>query len=376
MTRFASIETRIQTSRSTIAVTAAAGGAGQTIPYATQTRRITLSNNENRNAEYQVGNGPWAVLRRGQTTTISVDMSVTTVKLRQAPAPGGPVSIEFVAELMAAGVYVDGDPASWLISGGGSGAPDTTPPNAPVISSVTENGTHVVVSGTAEAASTVAVTMNGNTQSTTAGGGGAWTVQFTYAQAGSPGSKTISATATDAASNTSTAGTYNHTFVGAGGGGSTAPSGAAIMRVTETADTGFHFLSGIPNETGPGEVTVELEVKIAGAMNGTDMFSIGGPSSSRVMVSLADGAKLNETGMSGTITALGGGWYRVEAVHASAGDSYFTINLFRDYGGSYAGNTNTSVDFGRLRVINAASSTTTTVAISSLTKNNVEVTAV
>lgn len=167
-------------------------------------------------------------------------------------------------------------------------------------------------------------------------------------------------------------------LVEAGGGAppaTTSPSGAAITRVTEKAESGFHFLSGIPNETGAGAVTVELEVKIAGAMNGTDMFSIGGPSSSRVMVSLVDGAKLSETGMSGTVTSLGGGWYRVEAVHVAAGDSYYTINLFRDYSGSYAGNTDTSVDFGRLRVINAGSSTTTTPAITSLTANGLTVAA-
>jgi len=63
------------------------------------------------------------------------------------------------------------------------------------------------VSGTAEAGSSVTVTWGSTTKIVTAGGGGAWSTSFTSGQLPADGASTISATATDSAGNTGSAGT-------------------------------------------------------------------------------------------------------------------------------------------------------------------------
>ncbi len=77
---------------------------------------------------------------------------------------------------------------------------DTATPNAPVIANI---GSGLVFRGTAEAGSTVAVTLSdsGVIGTTTADPSGNWT--FTYTSALTPGNHTFTATATDTAGNTS-----------------------------------------------------------------------------------------------------------------------------------------------------------------------------
>ena len=92
-------------------------------------------------------------------------------------------------------------------AGTGNLVVDTTAPSAPVVTSQTTNDTTPTVAGTAEAGSSVSVVINGVTYTTTANGSGAWSVDVTTAL--TSGTYTVSATATDAAGNTSTAGTGN-----------------------------------------------------------------------------------------------------------------------------------------------------------------------
>lgn len=92
---------------------------------------------------------------------------------------------------------------------------DTTPPDAPTIATVatdnivnsTEKTAGITISGTAEANSAVSVTWGGTALTTTADANGNWSRAFTKAQIPTDGNTTISVTATDAAGNTSDAGT-------------------------------------------------------------------------------------------------------------------------------------------------------------------------
>ncbi len=85
---------------------------------------------------------------------------------------------------------------------------DTTPPAAPVVSAPANNSSSTnatpVISGTAEANSTVAIYVDGVLIATvTANGAGAWSYALTPAQALALGAHTVYATATDAAGNLS-----------------------------------------------------------------------------------------------------------------------------------------------------------------------------
>ncbi|WP_235116465.1 putative Ig domain-containing protein [Desmonostoc muscorum] len=91
---------------------------------------------------------------------------------------------------------------------------DTTAPAAPTINQVTtdnivnnaERNAGVILSGSAEANSTVSVKWGNTTLTTTADESGNWSRAFTTAQIPTTGSTTITATAKDAAGNTSIAG--------------------------------------------------------------------------------------------------------------------------------------------------------------------------
>ncbi|MDD5298624.1 MAG: Ig-like domain-containing protein, partial [Rhodocyclaceae bacterium] len=139
--------------------------------------------------------------------------------------------------------------------GGGSSTPaapaDTTPPAAPVIGTVAtdnvvnaaEKAAGVTVSGTAEANSTVAITWGGTTHTVTASGAGSWTTNFTSGEIPADASTTLSATARDAAGNTSTAGTRNVTV----------DTTVATPTLALAADTGVSNTDGI---TTNGQVNV------------------------------------------------------------------------------------------------------------------------
>lgn len=134
--------------------------------------------------------------------------------------------------------------------GGGSSTPppppaDTTPPEAPVISAVAsdnivnaaEAAAGVAVSGTAEAGSTVTVTWGTTSKTATADASGKWSVSFAAGEVPADGNTTISATARDAAGNTSVAGTHPVTVDTTAPGAPTATAGVDGS-VTGTAEAG------------------------------------------------------------------------------------------------------------------------------------------
>jgi len=126
-------------------------------------------------------------------------------------------------------------------------ATDTTAPGAPVIGAVATNdivnaaeaAAGVAVAGTAEAGSTVAVTWGSTTKTATADGAGAWSVDFAAGEVPADGDTTISATATDAAGNPSTAGTRPVTIDATAPGAPTAVAGVdgSVSGVAEAGST-------------------------------------------------------------------------------------------------------------------------------------------
>jgi hypothetical protein len=126
-------------------------------------------------------------------------------------------------------------------------APDTTAPGAPVVGAVAgdnvvnaaEAAAGVAVSGTAEAGSTVQVTWGSTTKTATADGVGAWSVNFASGEVPADGDTTISATARDAAGNTSVAGTRPVTIDAGVPGAPTAVAGVdgSVSGVAEAGST-------------------------------------------------------------------------------------------------------------------------------------------
>ncbi|CAO3456932.1 hypothetical protein [Azospirillum argentinense] len=126
---------------------------------------------------------------------------------------------------------------------------DTTAPNAPTVTSaVLSNSATPTLAGTAEAGSTVIVTIGGATYTTTATGG-TWSIDLATAtpvsgslSLNANGANPVSATATDAAGNTSTAGsqtlTIDTTLPDAPTVTSAALSNSATPTIAGTAEAG------------------------------------------------------------------------------------------------------------------------------------------
>ncbi|MCO5118053.1 MAG: Ig-like domain-containing protein [Burkholderiaceae bacterium] len=158
--------------------------------------------------------------------------------------------------------------------GGSDGTPaDTDPPAAPVIDAIagdnaidaTEAAADVVVSGTAEANSTVTVTwgVEGQSKTATAGADGAWSVSFAPGEL-PEGAVTISATATDAAGNTSQAASASVTVEAAAPGDTTPPAAPVINAVTgDNAIDATEAANGF-SVTGTAEAGSTITLTVAG----------------------------------------------------------------------------------------------------------------
>ena len=140
---------------------------------------------------------------------------------------------------------------------------DTTAPDAPTIDEpgdgdAFDNGS-VTVSGTAEANSSIALTLNGNPvgATITADGDGNWTYAFSPALADD--SYTVAATATDAAGNESASNSVNFTV------DTTAPGAPVISAPADGALTG----DSTPGISGTAEPNSTVEVSIDGTPVGT-----------------------------------------------------------------------------------------------------------
>ncbi|WP_353858901.1 Ig-like domain-containing protein [Azospirillum formosense] len=135
---------------------------------------------------------------------------------------------------------------------------DTTAPTAPTITTALANSTTPTLTGTAEAGSTVTVTVGGATYTTTATGG-SWSVDLSTATptAGAltlnpNGANPVSATATDAAGNTSSAGTQSLTI------DTTLPNAPAVTSAALTKNA-------TPTIAGTAEAGSTVTVTVGGA---------------------------------------------------------------------------------------------------------------
>ncbi|WP_186464817.1 Ig-like domain-containing protein, partial [Azospirillum brasilense] len=139
---------------------------------------------------------------------------------------------------------------------------DTTAPTAPTVTTALSNSTTPTLTGTAEADSTVIVTIGGATYTTTATNG-TWSVNLATATPTSGslslnanGANPVSATATDAAGNTSAAGTQSLTI------DTTLPDAPTVTSATLTN-------SATPTLTGTAEADSTVTVTIGGATYAT-----------------------------------------------------------------------------------------------------------
>ncbi|WP_348256328.1 cadherin domain-containing protein [Leptolyngbya sp. PL-A3] len=184
---------------------------------------------------------------------------------------------------------------------------DTTPPDAPVIAAVAtdnivnsaEKTASIVVSGTAEAGSTVNVTWGSTTLTTTADTAGNWSRTFTSAQVPGDGTTTISATATDAAGNTSTTSTQlvlidtlaptAPTINPIGGTDSTVSSVAGDAGITGTAEAGSTVTLRFGN-TVLGTVTSDTTGSWSYTLTPENITAIGQGSGKSITATATDAA--------------------------------------------------------------------------------------
>ena len=151
---------------------------------------------------------------------------------------------------------------------------DLTAPSAPIINAVaTDNVINSAeqtsaISGTAEAAATVSLSIGGNVRTATASTGGVWTYTLSAADvtAMGQGAETLSATATDAAGNTSTAATLGVTVDTA------APTTtAAVTGANDNVDptTGTVATGGTSNDN-----TLGLSGTVSAALTSGDVVAV------------------------------------------------------------------------------------------------------
>jgi len=140
------------------------------------------------------------------------------------------------------------------------GTVDTTPPSAPVVTPITSNNTSPMISGTAEAGSTIDVVVGGATYQVTADPTtGAWSVDTASATPSSGsftaltnGTHEVAVTSTDAAGNSSTDTSSGEIFID-----TIAPS-APVVSPISTNNTS-------PAVSGTAEAGSTIDIVIGGA---------------------------------------------------------------------------------------------------------------
>jgi len=240
-----------------------------------------------------------------------------SVNFTQAELPAdGPSTISATARDAAGNVSSAGTQAVTV----NIGAPDTTAPDAPVIAAVAgddvvnaaEAGGGVDVSGTAEAGSTVEVTWGSATETATTDGAGNWTVTFASGDVPGDGPTVpISATATDAAGNTSVAGTRNvaiDTGVPAAPTVAVAPNGI----VSGTAEAGSTVTMGdqeVTADAGTGAFAfaTPLASGASASVVATDAAGNASAPANAPTVTYATGTAGNDVMLAGTTGFVDGG---------------------------------------------------------------------
>ncbi|AWJ94861.1 hemagglutinin/hemolysin-related protein (plasmid) [Azospirillum baldaniorum] len=185
---------------------------------------------------------------------------------------------------------------------------DTTLPDAPTVATALSNSTTPTLSGTAEAGSTVTVTVGGATYTTTATNGGAWSLNLATAtpvtgtlSLNANGANPVSATATDASGNVSAPGTQSLVI------DTTLPDAPTVATALTNSTT--------PTLTGTAEAGSTVTVTIGGATytttatNGTWSLNLATATPTAGTLSLnANGANpvsATATDAAGNISALG-----------------------------------------------------------------------
>lgn len=79
-----------------ISITASYDSAGQSVTSSVATDSVRLKNwNQSvYGIEYQIGSGAWVLLQRSTDTTLAIDLSVTTLKLRRVVNSVSPIVVD------------------------------------------------------------------------------------------------------------------------------------------------------------------------------------------------------------------------------------------------------------------------------------------
>jgi hypothetical protein len=154
------------------------------------------------------------VLLAQASVPAAVPQAAAATAAPAAGAAGAAAAASILPAVLVLGVLGAAAAASSSSSSAAVVVKDTTPPAAPIIGAVatdnivnaTEKASGVTVTGTAEAGASVAVTWGSAVKTVTATGG-TWSTSFNSSEVPADASTTISAIATDAAGNASSAGT-------------------------------------------------------------------------------------------------------------------------------------------------------------------------
>jgi hypothetical protein len=233
---------------------------------------------------------------------------------------------------------------------------DTQAPGIPTVTALSEdtgaNATDKLtsdktptLSGTAEANSTVVLTDNGVIIATaTADGSGAWSATSTI-ELTAQGLHTVTVTATDAAGNTGSAGTYNFSL------DSAAPGVPTAITLTADADTGISTSdkltkSTTPTFTGTAEANSQVTLSDSGVIVATATADAGGMWTANIATPLAvEGAHTV------TVTSTDA------AGNTSSANTHFTLDIQAPGTPSAIGLT-FNTDLGTSRTDDITSSTT------------------
>ncbi|MFQ3212517.1 MAG: hypothetical protein ACI9C9_000036, partial [Marivirga sp.] len=239
----------------------------------------------------------------GETLTVTVNGATYTV----VPDASGNWSVDTRADTPTSGTlatFSDGvsyEVVATVTDGGSNSASDattneltidTTAPAVPTVVSQTTNDTTPVITGTAEAGSTVTVAVGGATYTVTANGSGNWTIDIETATPDSGtfspnvnGSNEVAVTSSDAAGNSTADGTTGELIID-----TTAPSVPTVNALT-TAD-GTPLLSGTA-EAGSTVVVVINGVSFTTTADGSGNWSVdtgvATPTAGGPFTALADG---------------------------------------------------------------------------------------
>jgi hypothetical protein len=233
-------------------------------------------------ADITVGNG-------SKGTFTAVSSTVYTLEVTPTPGFTGDITVD-----VAAGAATDAVGNASVAPAQYPQAIDSTPPGVPVITSAAANSaTNAVISGTAEAGSTITITLGGATYTTTAAlVTGAWSLNTASATATSGsltlvGNDPIVVTATDAAGNVSGAATQT-----------LAPEQLGSPDLIDASDTGASQTDNLTSDTTPTfsglganpGATVFLHNTTSGNLEGSGVADASGNWSITVDTSLTDGS--------------------------------------------------------------------------------------